>query len=333
MTAAHRRPQHWIHPAGQGDRLPRRGLCANFRQNDALIIRRFPQGPRRLRRAVRAKGNWDSRRGLRFDRQSCNSVAAHPPARDASYFSSPPRPGAEQVLTAPRLWHQCDWNSRRGTIRSTGFCSEIAGKYGLGFVNVNLRPITPRERKHGLEIVEATPAGARRVIPCPMASDRFSRRSRSRTRRRSRSASSDGSRSPFMARRRPDAAPISQAFKAGTDLIRPVPKRRPSRSRSPIATPADGLLCGECDALQGGSANASDEEIIEGIRLLGPRRKAFFAERPAASPWPCREESSSPAQDSRRNDGGALHSRPRSQDRGSRRRRISRAAPDQPQPA
>ena len=73
-------------------------------------------------------------------------------------------------------------------------------------------------------------------------------------------------------------SPITAAFKAGTDLIRPVPKPKTIAKSLAIGTPADGYYAVNAIKSTGGSSeDASDEEIIEGIRLLA-ETEGIFAE-------------------------------------------------------
>jgi len=70
----------------------------------------------------------------------------------------------------------------------------------------------------------------------------------------------------------------SPRVQAGTDLIRPCRSRRPSPSRSPSARPADGYYAVNAIKASGGACeDASDEEIVEGIRLLA-ETEGIFAE-------------------------------------------------------
>jgi threonine synthase len=72
--------------------------------------------------------------------------------------------------------------------------------------------------------------------------------------------------------------PITAAFKAGTDLIRPVPKPKTIAKSLAIGTPADGYYAVNVIRPSGGSCeDASDAEIIEGIRLLA-ETEGIFAE-------------------------------------------------------
>ncbi len=95
---------------------------------------------------------------------------------------------------------------------------------------------------------------------------------------RSRSASSTSKKFTIHGAQATGCSPISAAFKAGTDLIRPVPKPKTIAKSLAIGTPADGYYAvNVIKQTGGGSEDASDEEIIEGIRLLA-ETEGIFAE-------------------------------------------------------
>src|SRR6202000_2433358 len=72
--------------------------------------------------------------------------------------------------------------------------------------------------------------------------------------------------------------PITAAFKAGTDLIRPVPKPKTIPKSPALGTPADGYYAGNVIKSTGGSSeDASDQEIIDAIKLLA-ETEGIFAE-------------------------------------------------------
>jgi threonine synthase len=72
--------------------------------------------------------------------------------------------------------------------------------------------------------------------------------------------------------------PISAARKSGTDLIRPVPHPKTIAKSLAIGTPADGYYAVRSMSATGGwSEDATDEEIVEGIRLLA-ETEGIFAE-------------------------------------------------------
>ena len=73
-------------------------------------------------------------------------------------------------------------------------------------------------------------------------------------------------------------SPISAAQKKGTDLVKPEPKPRTIVKSLAIGTPADGYYAIRTMNETGGSAeDCSDDEVIEGIRLLA-EYAGIFAE-------------------------------------------------------
>jgi threonine synthase len=73
-------------------------------------------------------------------------------------------------------------------------------------------------------------------------------------------------------------APIADACKRGSEIIKPVPKPNTIAKSLAIGTPADGYYAIHSMHETGGTAeDASDEEIIEGIKLLA-ENEGIFAE-------------------------------------------------------
>ena len=72
-------------------------------------------------------------------------------------------------------------------------------------------------------------------------------------------------------------SPVSAAFKAGQDVVRPVKPDTIARSLA-IGAPADGPYVLDVVRRTGGAVeDVSDEEVVEGIRLLA-RTEGIFAE-------------------------------------------------------
>jgi threonine synthase len=72
-------------------------------------------------------------------------------------------------------------------------------------------------------------------------------------------------------------SPVSQAFKAGHDVVRPVKPSTIAKSLA-IGNPADGpYVLDTCRRTGGLVEDVSDEEVVEGIRLLA-RTEGIFAE-------------------------------------------------------
>jgi threonine synthase len=158
-------------------------------------------------------------------------------------------------------------------------CSEIAGKYGWGFVNVNLRPYYAEGSKtQGFEIVEQLGWRLPRHTVAPMASGSLLTKIAKAYQEAIKVGLIDEQKFTIHGAQAAGCAPITAAFKAGTDLIRPVPKPKTIAKSLAIGTPADGYYAvNVIKQTGGGSEDATDEEIIEGIRLLA-ETEGIFAE-------------------------------------------------------
>jgi threonine synthase len=158
-------------------------------------------------------------------------------------------------------------------------CSEIAGKYGWGFVNVNLRPYYAEGSKTmGFEIAEQLGWRAPRHTVVPMASGSLLTKVAKAYQEAMKVGLIDEQSFVMHGAQATGCNPITAAFKAGTDLIRPVPKPKTIAKSLAIGTPADGYYAVNVVRPSGGACeDASDEEIIEGIRLLA-ETEGIFAE-------------------------------------------------------
>jgi threonine synthase len=158
-------------------------------------------------------------------------------------------------------------------------CSEIAGKYGWGFVNVNLRPYYAEGSKTmGFEIIEQLGWRLPRHTVAPMASGSLLTKIAKSYQEAIKVGLIDEQPFSIHGAQATGCNPISTAFKAGTDLIRPVPKPKTIAKSLAIGTPADGYYAVHAMKASGGSCeDVSDEEIVEGIRLLA-ETEGIFAE-------------------------------------------------------
>lgn len=158
-------------------------------------------------------------------------------------------------------------------------CSEIAGKYGWGFVNVNLRPYYAEGSKTmGFEIIEQldwqVPA---HTVIC-MASGSLLTKIYKAYHEFMKIGLVPETSFTVHGAQATGCNPISAARKAGTDLIRPVSKPNTIAKSLAIGTPADGYYAVRAMEETGGSAeDATDQEIIEGIKLLA-ETEGIFAE-------------------------------------------------------
>lgn len=158
-------------------------------------------------------------------------------------------------------------------------CSEIAGKYGWGFVNVNLRPYYAEGSKSmGFEIAEQLGWKLPRHTVIPMASGSLLTKIHKAYKEFIRVGILDESRFSVHGAQAAGCSPISAAQKKATDIVKPVPSPQTIVKSLAIGTPADGYYALRSMGETGGSAeDCTDEEVIEGIRLLA-EYAGIFAE-------------------------------------------------------
>src|SRR5476651_292130 len=159
-------------------------------------------------------------------------------------------------------------------------CSEIAGKYGWGFVNVNLRPYYAEGSKSmGFEIAEQLGWKLPRHTVVPMASwSLLTKISKAYTEFQKLGLVDAGEKHTIHGAQAAGCSPISAAFKRGTDIVKPVPKPDTIAKSLAIGTPADGYYAIHAMKQTGGSAeDCTDDEIVDGIKLLA-EYAGIFAE-------------------------------------------------------
>ncbi len=156
-------------------------------------------------------------------------------------------------------------------------CSEIAGKYGWGFVNVNLRPYYAEGSKTmGFEIAEQLGWKLPRHTVVPMASGSLLTKIHKAYREFIHTGLLDEQPFTIHGAQATGCSPISEARKKGSDIVKPVPNPKTIVKSLAIGTPADGYYAIRSMKDTGGSAeDVSDEEVIAGIRLLAEKAGVF----------------------------------------------------------
>ena len=149
-------------------------------------------------------------------------------------------------------------------------CSEIAGKYGWGFVNVNLRPYYAEGSKTmGFEICDQLDWRIPRHTVVPMASGSLLTKIHKSYNEFIKVGLVDSTPFSVHGAQATGCAPISHAMKRGTDIVKPVPKPDTIVKSLAIGTPADGYYAIHAMRETGGSCeDATDEEVIDGIKML-----------------------------------------------------------------
>lgn len=158
-------------------------------------------------------------------------------------------------------------------------CSEIAGKYGWGFVNVNLRPYYAEGSKTmGFEIAEQLGWRLPEHTVVPMASGSLLTKIHKSYKEFIELGIVEKTRFSVHGAQASGCGPIAEARKKGTDIIKPVPKPNTIAKSLAIGTPADGYYAiHSMQETKGSAEDVTDEEIVDGIKLLA-ENEGIFAE-------------------------------------------------------
>ena len=156
-------------------------------------------------------------------------------------------------------------------------CSEIAGKYGWGFVNVNLRPYYAEGSKSmGFEIAEQLGWKLPRHTVVPMASGSLLTKIHKAYKEFILTGIVEEEPFSIHGAQASGCSPISEAMKKGTEIVKPVPKPQTIVKSLAIGTPADGYYAIRTMKETGGHAeDVSDDEVVAGIRLLADTAGIF----------------------------------------------------------
>ena len=159
-------------------------------------------------------------------------------------------------------------------------CTQIALKYGWGFVNVNLRPFYAEGSKtFGFEIAEDLGWRFPQHVVCPMAGGALIGKIHKAFTELSTIGLVDQPVTTKMyGAQAAGCNPISDCVKSGRERHKPVRKPNTICKSLAIGDPADGYFAAKLVKETGGWAeDVSDEEIVEGMLLLA-RTEGVFAE-------------------------------------------------------
>ncbi len=207
-----------------------------------------------------------------------NAVAAHAahPGLDAYIFTP-------YDLEAPKIIGTAIYGPNLVAVKGTyddvnRLCSEIAGEYPWAFVNVNIRPYYAEGSKTlAYEIAEQMEWSAPDHIVAPMASGSLLTKIKRGLDELVRVGLLDGHRTRISGAQATGCSPISTAFKAGAEHIRPVKPDTIAKSLA-IGNPADGFYAIKAVRDTGGSMDdVTDREVVQGIALLA-RTEGVWAE-------------------------------------------------------
>ena len=157
--------------------------------------------------------------------------------------------------------------------------SELAGDHeDWAFVNVNVRPYYAEGSKTlGYEVAEGLGWRLPEQVVIPVASGSQLTKVDKAFRELVSLGLVDDSPYKIFGAQATGCSPVSAAFKAGYDVVRPVRPDTIAKSLA-IGNPADGpYVLDTCRRTGGLVEDVTDEEIVEGIRLLA-RTEGIFAE-------------------------------------------------------
>ncbi len=156
-------------------------------------------------------------------------------------------------------------------------CSEIAGRYGWAFVNINIRPYYAEGSKaFGYEIAEQLGWKLPKHIIVPMAGGSLITKIWKAFNEFHKLGLVDGEvDTKVYGAQAAGCAPIVNAIKEGSDLIKPVRPDTIAKSLA-IGNPADGFYSIKTMKDSGGYGEvATDEEIIDAMKLLAETEGVF----------------------------------------------------------
>jgi len=160
-------------------------------------------------------------------------------------------------------------------------CSELVGEpftESWGFVNVNLRPYYAEGSKTlGYEVAEQLGWRLPAQVVVPIASGSLLTKVDKAFREFVELGLVDAAPYKVFGAQATGCSPVSQAFRAGLDVVRPVRPNTIAKSLA-IGNPADGPYAIDAVRRSGGSiGDVTDVEVVEGIRLLA-ETEGIFAE-------------------------------------------------------
>jgi len=159
-------------------------------------------------------------------------------------------------------------------------CTQIALKYGWGFVNVNLRPYYAEGSKtFGHEIAEDLGWRFPQHVVCPMAGGALiGKIHKAFTELNKVGLVGQPNTCKMYGAQATGCNPITDAVKTGKERHKPIRKPNTICKSLAIGDPADGYFAAKLIRETGGWAeDVTDEEIVEGISLLA-RTEGIFAE-------------------------------------------------------
>ncbi|HEX7124546.1 MAG TPA: threonine synthase [Thermodesulfobacteriota bacterium] len=155
-------------------------------------------------------------------------------------------------------------------------CSEIAGKYGWAFANINIRPFYAEGSKTmAYEIAEQLGWQAPAHVVVPMAGGSLITKLAKGFKELTTLGLIPATRTRVYGAQATGCSPITTAVKAGSELFKPVRPNTIAKSLA-IGNPADGYYAARAMRESGGwGEDVTDEEIVDAISLLAETEGIF----------------------------------------------------------
>lgn len=155
-------------------------------------------------------------------------------------------------------------------------CSEVAGKFGWAFVNINMRPYYAEGSKSlAFEVMEQLGWRAPKNFVVPMASGSLLTKVWKAVKEFEMMGLVEGNGTKIFGAQAKGCSPITTALKNKWEIFKPVKPDTIAKSLA-IGTPADGFYAMQVMNNSGGwGEDVTDQEIIDGIKLLAETEGVF----------------------------------------------------------
>ena len=155
-------------------------------------------------------------------------------------------------------------------------CSEVAGKFGWAFVNINMRPYYAEGSKSlAFEVMEQLGWRAPKNFVVPMASGSLLTKVWKAVKEFEMMGLVEENGTKIYGAQAKGCSPITTALKNKWEIFKPVKPNTIAKSLA-IGTPADGFYAMQVMKNSGGwGEDVTDQEIIDGIKLLAETEGVF----------------------------------------------------------
>src|SRR5687767_7305434 len=205
-----------------------------------------------------------------------NAVAAHAAAAGLESYVFVPSDLEEQKILATGVYGTKLVAVRGNYDDVNRLCTELSAEHPWAFVNVNLRPYYAEGSKTlAFEVAEQLGFEVPDRVVCPVASGSLFTKIARGFEEWLELGILEGSLPTFHGAQAEGCSPVAQAFDAGHEICRPVRPDTIAKSLA-IGNPADGVFALDVARRTGGSIDSvTDEEIVDGIRLLAETTGIF----------------------------------------------------------